>query len=95
MGKRGGGPAPFKFEESWFLEPDFMELIEFVGTESFFYGNASIIFALKLKNLNFLLKAWDKVLVVYFKEERKRCLLNIKELDLLEEDRPLTRGTGE
>lgn len=58
-GWRKGGPSPFKFEETWFLEPDFMELVESVLSQSHYSGNASRIIALKLKNLKFRLKAWS------------------------------------
>lgn len=86
------GHYPFKFEEVWFMDSDFMELVEVVWNQNFYSGNMSWVFALKLKNLKFHLKAWSKVSNGYFKEEHKRCLENIRIIDLLEEDRSLTIG---
>lgn len=85
-------PYSFKFEEVWFVDPDFMVLVEVVWNQNFYSGNASRVFTLKLKNLKFRLKAWSKVSSGYFKEERKRCLENIRIIDLLEEDRSLSIG---
>lgn len=65
-----GGPSPFKFEESWFLEHDFMELVRQVWNQAQYLGDLSRIFAFKLKNLKFRLKAWSKKSVDCFKEDR-------------------------
>lgn len=50
-GWRGGEPVPFKFEESWFLELDFLELVDIVWNQASFWGNASRVLFLKLKSL--------------------------------------------
>lgn len=84
-----GGSSPFKFENVWFLEPDFMELVKYVWFHASFQGNASHIFALKLKTLKFHLIAWNKVTSGYFKEESKICVEKIKDIDRLEEERQL------
>lgn len=63
-----------------------MDLVEVIWNQSSFSGNANRILALKLKNLKFRLRAWNKMPMGYFKEERKRCLDNIKAFDVLEED---------
>lgn len=86
-----GGPSPFKVEEVWFNEPDFMDLVKQVWTQTQYSGNPSRIFALKLKNLKSQLKAWSNLSVEYFKEECKKCLVKIKEIDLLEESRSLSQ----
>lgn len=86
-----GGPSPFKFENAWFLEPEFMELVKYVWDHASYQGNASRIFALKLKTLKFHLIDWNKVTSGYFKEESKRCMEKIKDIDRLEEERSLSK----
>lgn len=54
-----GRPSPFCFEEVWFLEPDFLKIVEREWNKESFSGNASRIFSLKLKALKYL-KAWNK-----------------------------------
>lgn len=83
-----GGPSPFKFENAWFLEPDFMELVKYVWDHTSFQGNASRILALKLKTLKFHLIAWNKATLGYF-EESERCVEKIKDIDQLEKERQL------
>lgn len=48
-----GGPSPFKFENTWFLEPNFMEIVKEVLDHAHYSGNPSKNFALKLKILKF------------------------------------------
>lgn len=81
-----GGPSPFKFEEIWFLHPDFIEIVEFEWKNVVVSGNASQIFALKLKALKKRLIAWNKSSGDSLKANLEVCKEKINELDWLEEE---------
>lgn len=67
------------------MEPDFMDLVESMWRGSHFLGDSSRIFALKLR-----LRAWNKLSGGFFKEERKKCITIIRDIDALEEERTLS-----
>lgn len=83
-------PLPFKFEEMWFLEDDFMEVVEFEWNKVGYSGNPSRIFSLKLKDLKFKLKTWNKNLGHSLKSKSEHCRREIRKLDLVEEERILS-----
>lgn len=92
------GPIPFKFKDMWFLEEDFMEVVEVMWNNEVFFGNPSRIFVFKLKALKVNLKAWNKNSGDSFKAKLEECLRKIKGFDLVEEERrlsPLERGERE
>lgn len=82
-----GGHSPFKFEEIWFLEPDFMEVVKHVWNNVDVSGSASQIFATKLKTLKKTLIAWIKSSGDSLKSSMEACRVRIKEVDKLEEVR--------
>lgn len=85
-----GGPSPFKFENTWLLEPDFMEMVKEIWVHSQYLGNPSRLLALKLQNLKHRLKDWNKLSAGFFKESCKRCMEIIDAIDRLEEIRILS-----
>lgn len=86
-----GGPFPFKFEEIWFLEPDFLEVVEREWNREGFSGNPSRIFVLKLKALKHFLRSWKKNSGDSIKGSMDSCGKRINVLDILEEVRSLSR----
>lgn len=83
-------PLPFKFEEIWFLESDFMDVVEYEWNNVVVSGNMSWIFAIKLKSLKKRLIAWSKSSGDSLKKDLEACRVKIKELDRLEEGRNLS-----
>lgn len=79
------GPSPFKFEEIWFMDPDFMEVVDHTWNNVEVSGTASRRFALKLKALRKRLHAWNKYYGDSLKSAMEACRVSIMELDKLEE----------
>lgn len=84
-----GGPCSFKFEEWWFLEPDFFDVVSNEWNRVVYSGNRSRKFALKLKALKVRLKVWNRHSGSSLKGAMEECKRGIRELDSLEEERPL------
>lgn len=84
------GPSPFKFEEIWFMEPNFMKLVEFEWNNVSVSGNASPIFAIKLKALKKKLIASNKSSGDSLKKDIEVCRANSMVLDRLEKEHNLS-----
>lgn len=85
-----GGLSPFKFEEIWFMELDFMDVVSNEWNRVEFLGNPSRKFALKLKALKFRLKGWNKHSGSALKVLMDMCKNRIRALYLIKEDRPFS-----
>lgn len=83
------GPSPFKFEDMWFLEPDFMDVVAKERDHVVYFGISSWRFALKLKALKFRLKEWNNHSGVSLRGTMEECKRKIRVLDLSEEEHPL------
>lgn len=83
--RSSGGSLPFKFEEMWLLELEFLEVVTQEWNRVEFLGNLSRRFALKLKSLKCRLKIWNRNSATSLKTDLENYKNRIRVLDQLEE----------
>ena len=83
------GPTPFRFENMWLKEKDFIPTLKSWWEGLVVRGSVGFIMMKKLKALKPLLKTWNRMVFGNVELQKKEALRQIAAWDAMESTRPL------
>nr|XP_043636129.1 uncharacterized protein LOC122607256 [Erigeron canadensis] len=83
------GPKPFRFLSSWLDREEFKEIVHKVVDSLSYFGYADVKLMMLFKHLRLEIVKWRNDMNDKEGEEKKRCRLELEELDALMEERNL------
>jgi exonuclease III len=89
------GKRAFKFENMWLKEEGFVEKVRGWWNSFQFFGSSSFVLAKKMKALKWELKRWNEEEFGDVRDKNKASSEELKALDSIEEERPLTEEEKE